>query len=231
MITNREEANEYYQRVNQLVDEYINEWGIRPSSLMNYLNPGSKRFKQFLARNGLNEISGTDKILRDVIEDRCALESDGVLTFENYKFIDENNQIESDIFKGIENSELSHEKSISDYFDIDLSSIDIVDSKKHLFKVIDWNGTDLLVVVFDKEDIDLIKFNIMESIMDKTSKELKEVMPGVNIQLSEIIDSEKLNKKLESGLTEEIITRILSSELGEEWDFESKIGNFYLFVC
>jgi hypothetical protein len=231
MINNREMANEYYKKVNQLVDEYIRDWGIKPSSLKNYLNPIGKRFNQFLARNGMNEITGADKVLRDVIEDRCAMESDGVLTFENFNFrLDSESKVKFDLFKGIENSELGHEKSISNYFDIDLSAIDIVDSTKHLFKIEDWDGNDLYVIVFDEEDIELIKFNLMESVLKQSSSELKELVPGVKMKFSEIIDEKKLKEKLDNQLTEEIITSILSNEFGEEWDFEAKTGRYFLFV-
>jgi len=231
MINNREIANEYYQKVNQLVDEYITDWGIKPSSLKNYLNPDGKRFKQFLSRNGMNEISGADKILRDVIEDRCAMELDGVLTFESFNFRqDIDGNIKFNLFKGIENSELGHEKSISNYFDIDLSAVDIVDPSKHLFKIIDWDSNDLYVIVFDQEDMDLIKLNLMESILAKTIEETKELLPGIKIKFSDIIDEEKLKEKLENDLSEEIITSVLTKEFGDEWDFVAKSGNYYLFV-
>lgn len=231
MINNREIANEYYQKVNQLVDEYITDWGIKPSSLKNYLNPDGKRFKQFLSRNGMNEISGADKILRDVIEDRCAMELDGVLTFESFNFRqDIDGNIKFNLFKGIENSDLGHEKSISNYFDIDLSSVDIVDPSKHLFQIIDWDSNDLYVIVFDQEDIELIKFNLVEAVMNQTSSEEKELVPGVKMKFSDIIDEKKLKEKLDEEVTENIITSLLSKDLGDEWDFVAKVDNYFIFV-
>ena len=37
-INNREDANKYYQIMNELVDEYIDKWKIRPAKLKKYLS-------------------------------------------------------------------------------------------------------------------------------------------------------------------------------------------------
>ena len=52
-INNREDANRYYQLVNELVDDYMNNSKIKPSNLKRYLQPGSDRFNKFLSRNNL----------------------------------------------------------------------------------------------------------------------------------------------------------------------------------
>src|SRR5690554_6926335 len=92
-INTREDANKYYKIINELVDDYIIKWKIRPSRLKKYLSPGSKRFDRFLKRNKLDEIKGSSVILKDIIEDRYNMEKDGVLTFESY------NIFESEEFK------------------------------------------------------------------------------------------------------------------------------------
>ena len=53
-IRNSDDANRYYQLLNELVDEYMEKGKIRPSNLRRYLEPGSERFKKFLIRNKLN---------------------------------------------------------------------------------------------------------------------------------------------------------------------------------
>ena len=67
-INNREDANKYYQMINELVDDYIDKWKIRPSSLKKYLQPGSERFNRFLERNKLKDVKGSEVILKDIIE-------------------------------------------------------------------------------------------------------------------------------------------------------------------
>lgn len=233
-ISSTAEANEYYAKINSLVDEYINEWGIRPSSLKNYLKPDSKRFRQFLARNEMSSVIGADKILKDVIEDRCAIEKDGVLTFENFNFIQTDDYkmvlLSSEIFKGIENSELSHEKCIADYFDVSLSSIEIIDSKKHLFKIEDWGNDDLNVVVYDSEDLELIKSNLVNFFIESSTEHEVNIIQGLGIKLFDIINKEKTEKLIGEKLTDKIISKIISNEFGEEWSFSGKHGEFYLWV-
>ena len=47
-IKSREDANKYYQIVNELVDEYMAKGKIRPSNLKVILATGSKNFNNFI---------------------------------------------------------------------------------------------------------------------------------------------------------------------------------------
>ena len=51
-------------------------------------------------------------------------------------------------YKGIEKADLNMEKVLADVFDTNLGSIDIVDSGKHIFKVNDWKGKDINVIIY-----------------------------------------------------------------------------------
>ena len=180
-INNREDANKYYQLVNELVDDYMSKGKIRPSNLKRYLEPGSDRFKKFLIRNELNEISGIDRVLSDVIEDRASMESDGVLTFENFKFFESDEfkvkSLRQCLYKGIEKADLKMEKVLADVFDTNLGSIDVIDSDKHVFNVENSN-----VVVYSKEDLEIIKNNIIDFLYDELKT--KTVLLGGLVELS-----------------------------------------------
>jgi hypothetical protein len=140
-IKSREDANKYYQLVNELIDEYMDRGKIRPSNLKRYLQPGGERFKKFLTRNKLNEITGIERILSDVIEDRANMESDGVLTFESFKFFESDvfktSSLKQCFYKGLEKADIEMEKALADFFDTNLGSIDVVDSDKHVFFIDD----------------------------------------------------------------------------------------------
>lgn len=185
-IKSREDANKYYQIVNELVDEYMSKGKIRPSNLKRYLTPGSERFKKFLIRNKLNEITGIDRVLSDVIEDRANMESDGVLTFENFKFFESDEfkvaSMVQCLYKGIEKADLNMEKALADIFDTNLGSIDVVDSDKHIFKINDWNGKDINVVIYSKEDLELIKNNMIDFLFEELKS--KKVLLGGLVELS-----------------------------------------------
>jgi hypothetical protein len=81
-ISNSEEAHGYYKIVNDLIDEYIVKWGIKPSSLSRYLK--NSKLDQLLKINGLSDIEGIDRVLKDVIEDRSHMERDGIMKFESF---------------------------------------------------------------------------------------------------------------------------------------------------
>jgi len=186
MINNREDANKYYQQVNELIDEYIDKWKIKPSSLGRYLKPGSDRFNKLLGRNNLKEVNGIDRVLSDVIEDRVNMERDAVLTFENFKFFESDefkiSNLKVCLYKGIEKVDLNMEKVLADVFDTNLSAIDVVDSDKHIFKVND--GVD--VIVYSKEDLEIIKNNMIDFLFEELKS--KKVLLGgiVEISLSSI---------------------------------------------
>lgn len=185
-IKSREDANKYYQIVNELVDEYMTKGKIRPSNLKRYLQPGSERFKKFLIRNKLNEITGIDRVLSDVIEDRANMESDGVLTFESFKFFESDEfkitSMKQCLYKGIEKADLKMEKVLADVFDTNLGSIDVIDSGKHIFKINDWNGKDINVLIYSKEDLELIKNNLIDCLFDELKS--KKVLLGGIVELS-----------------------------------------------
>ena len=146
-INNREDANRYYQMINDLVDEYTEKNKIRPSNLKRYLQPGSERFNKFLERNKLKDVKGAAVILKDIIEDRDSMEQDGVITFESFKMFESEefkiHSMKQCLYKGIEKATSSQEKVLADHFDTNLGDIDIVDSDKHIFKLNDWENTRL----------------------------------------------------------------------------------------
>jgi len=185
-INNREDANKYYQQINELIDDYMDKWKIRPSNLKRYLQPGSERFTKFLHRNNLKEVNGIDRVLSDVIDDRVNMETDGVLTFESFKIFESDefkvSSLKQALYKGIEKADLNMEKVLADVFDTNLGSIDVVDSDKHFFKVNDWNGKDINVLIYSKEDLELIKNNIIDSLYEELKS--KKVLLGGLIELS-----------------------------------------------
>lgn len=216
-IKSREDANKYYQIVNELVDEYMSKGKIRPSNLKRYLQPGSERFKKFLIRNKLNEITGIDRVLSDVIEDRANMESDGVLTFENFKFFESDEfkiaSIKQCLYKGIEKADLKMEKVLADIFDTNLGSIDIVDSEKHCFKIEDEEE----VFIYSKEDISVIGLNIIDHLYDELCKKEVVLADDISINLSDLVGKESFEKKMHDFFTEEFLLKLIGKLLDSEY--------------
>ena len=233
-INSREDANRYYNLINGLVDEYIDDHKIRPSKLKAYLKPGGQRFNKFLERNKLRDITGSDRILRDVIEDRENMESDGVITFESFSLFESNEYKISDLkqclYKGIEKSDINVEKTLADYFDVNLGSIDVLDSDKHKFKIEDWKNDDWVCVIYSEEDCEIIKNNLLDYFYEELTKKEIELVEGIKVDLSDLVKKEIFEEKIRKSLTDEKLKILISSCLGEDWSFEKNFRNFFIWV-
>jgi len=253
-INNREELNNYYQYFNDLVDEYTEKWKIRPSNLKRYLQPGSERFNKFLERSKtklklksgqeINDAYGR-LVLQNVIEDRLAMEKDGVLNFNNFQIL-ESVEYKIDIlanclYKGIDKADGNYEKFLADYFDTNLSQITIVNpsvsenqiasmiaSSNHLFRLNDWSN-EYDIVLWSISDFDVISENIKEFLFHEVTNKSVEVS-GLKLELSHFIDSELFMEKVESLLSDEYLVHLVSSCLGEfQFDSNSKQRGYFLW--
>ena len=237
-INNREDANKYYQLINELVDEYIDKWKIRPSRLGKYLRPGSDRFNKFLMRNNLSEVKGAEVILKDIIEDRVHMEKDGVMTFESFHLFESDDfkidSMKECLYKGIEKADIKMEKVLADVFDTNLGSIDIVDADKHIFKIEDWEGEDKKVIIYSDEDLEVIKTNMVENLYEELRKKKVELSSKVSVDLSDLIKeddftgmmSDQLDKTddFTNSLLNEIITDLL------EFDFKQEESGYFIWI-
>jgi len=233
-INSREDANRYYNLINGLVDNYIDKWKIRPSSLRRYLQPGSERFNKFLERNKLKDIKGAEVILKDVIDDRAHMESDGVITFESFKILESNefkiHSMKQCLYKGIEKADIKMEKILADVFDTNLGSIDIVDSDKHTFKIEDWEGENIKAVIYSSEEMDIIKYNMIEFLYDELSKKSVKITDSIDIDLDSIIDYESFSQKSESKFDMDFVVKIVTECLGEDFQFKYETENHFIWI-
>lgn len=225
-INNREDANKYYHLVNELVDDYIDKWKIRPSNLKRYLKPGSERFNKFILRNNLSEVVGINRVINDVIEDRVFMEKDGVMAFESFKYFESSDfkiqSLKQTLYKGIEKSDLKMEKILADYFDTNLSDIDIIDSDKHLFKVSGWSDEDIKVIIYSEEDLGIITNNMCEHLYDELLNKEVEIADNIKINLNKLIDKDKFNEQFTDIFNEKKIIKTISSILSSEWKERSQ---------
>jgi len=233
-INSREDANKYYQLINGLVDDYIDNHKIRPSKLKTYLKPGGQRFNKFLERNKLKDIKGSEIILKDIIEDREYMESDGVITFESFNLLEsveyKISTLKQCLYKGIDNADIKMEKALADCFDVNLGSIDVVDSEKHKFKLEDWENDDWNIVIYSEEECQVIKENLIQHLFEKFSEEKIELIEGLKIDLSNLINQELFTEKLEDIIDEKKFLKIISDCLGEDWSFHAKFRSFFIWI-
>ena len=233
-INNREAANRYYQLINNLVDEYTERNKIRPSNLKRYLQPGSERFNRFLERNKLKDIKGASIILKDIIEDRESMEKDGVITFESFKmFESEEFKIQSlkqCLYKGIEKATQKMEKILADYFDTNLGDIDIVDSDKHIFKLNDWENSEWDVVIYSKEEMDVILTNVVEHMYEELSKKKIELSQHISIELYDLIKEDVFINKIQNILSDDMAKKLISDCLDNNFKFKDEFNDYFIWI-
>ncbi len=221
-INSREELNNYYQYFNNLVDDYTDKWKIRPSNLKRYLQPGSERFNKFLEKSKshvrqkwgveINDAYGR-LVLQNVLEDRYHMEKDGVLTFESYNVFESDEfklkSMKDCLYKGIEKSTIKMEKILADYFDTNLSDIDVEDSNKHLFKISEWKEKDLSVIIYSEEEMDVIKENISGHLLEELQDKKIMLTDDLHIDLKDILDRESYESKVKSKLTDNYCIKVI----------------------
>ena len=224
-INNREDANRYYQMINDLVDEYTDKNKIRPSNLKRYLQPGSERFNKFLERNKLKDIKGAAVILKDIVEDRDSMERDGVITFESFKIFESEefkiHSLKQSLYKGIEKATQKMEKVLADHFDTNLGDIDIVDADKHIFKINDWNNNDIEVVIYSKEDLEVIEGNMIDHLYTELSKSKINLTNNISIELKDLVKEEVFENKMFDIFTPEFLIKTISDLLSGEYQKEN----------
>lgn len=233
-INNREDANNYYNKVNTLVDDYLEKWKIRPSNLKRYLKPGSDRFNKFLEKNKLKDIRGIDTILKDVIEDRDNMESDGVVTFESFKMLESDefkfNSLKQCLYKGIEKADLNMEKFLADYYDTNLGSINVVDAGKHVFSIDDWEGQDKVVVVYSGEELGLIKLNIIDALYEEVCQSKVSLSNSIEIDLKGLVDHNSFVEGCKDKFSQEFFCSVISGLLGPDYKLEGSSSEFTIWT-
>jgi hypothetical protein len=221
MIKSSEDANKYYQLVNQYIDEYTDTHKIRPVNLGRYLKNNDK-LKNFLERKGLKDIQNINRVISDVVEDRIAMEKDLVKTFESFKLFESEEfkilNLRQCLYKGIDKSNIHHEKILADYFDVSLSHVDIIDSDKHVFKIESITG-DLECVIYTQNELEIIRENMKEYCFEQVfNKKVKLEGIGVelNVNIKDFIDTQKFGNHISDVLTldkvKEIVRVLLSCE-------------------
>ena len=61
------------------------------------------------------------------------------------------------------------EKILADYFDVNLGSIDVLDSDKHKFKLEDWQNDDWNVVIYSKEEYEENELDRVQTSLSMTN--------------------------------------------------------------
>ena len=208
-ITNREEANKYYKLVNNLIDDYIVKWKVRPKEICKYFENNMQRF---LDKTGLSDVDGIKKVVKDVLYHRYHMELDKVISFENFKFISENNLIKPGT------PTIQHQKVIADVYHTDLGHINLIDSELHIYKVNDF-GKEFEISVFNNTELNTIYVNIENNLINNINKKhltlysIDDIDMGISIEIpfTDFISESALRKSIIDRISREDLLKIIGN--------------------
>lgn len=232
MIKDRESANKYYGIVNGLINKYINDWNIRPTSLKSYLKPGNKNYNNFLKNNNLNEVVGIDRVIHDVIEDKCGMELDQLIKFESF--------ILNEGLLSTEPPKVEHQKVLADFYNTSLGHIKVIDQDIHLFEVSDF-GKIKKCIIYSEEEVSKISATIEDKLYEEfvlrklniSSINNVKITQEIDILLSEVISEEKFKSLIKTKLTKEklinLIANIIKPNVGTNFIFNELHSGYYIW--
>ena len=157
------------------------------------------------------------RVVLDIVEDRVAMHNDSVMTFENFKFFESDEfkiiDMKQCLYKGIDKTNIRHEKILADYYDVSLSQIDVVSPDKHIFKIDDLN-----IVIYDEDELNIIKENIKDYVLNQTFNKSVKLDLGnsdldLNVNIKDFMDEDKFKNKIDEILSPENVKSIISSIL------------------
>jgi hypothetical protein len=203
-ITNTEEANHYYSKVNELVDKYIQEWKVKPTEVKNYFR---KNMKSFLERNGLSDVEGIERVVNDVVTHRVHMELDKVMKFENFR-IDEN-------VLALGHATIQHEKILSDYYSTSMGHIEVVDEGMHVYRIEEF-GKKVVAIIFSEEELDKVYKNIEDAVLEDNKHKVLSIgdvegvkIDNIKIWLSEIINEDAFRAQFKARVDKDALVVII----------------------
>lgn len=214
-INNTEENNQYYKLVNEYINDYINEWKIKPSKLKSYFN-NSKKMESFLKRYNLDDIEGIKRVVNDIIDDHHFIEKDGIISFEKFNYLSEGlGRIT------ISPVDINYERVLADLYNTSVGHIEISNEKEHKYKVNDF-GKEVNTIVYSKKDIEEFKESIAPILISdakKKSVELfkvdlglesgKEIKININFDVDDVVYESKLETLIDESLTQKKLLSII----------------------
>jgi len=188
------------------------------------------------------------KILNKIIDDRMAHEKDknkntileNIKSFEDFNLITE---MKLPIFKL---DELLDDVSIVSnkilktilvtFFKTYLDYIDLIDNKKHIFRINDMKG-DILnnnrsnfdAIIFNSSDIQIIKKNIIDYSIGEFYSSLPDTVDvfGITMKTSSFINKDELNQVFEGQITDQFTIDTISSITN--FNYIDKFNDFYIW--
>ena len=205
---NKGNIDSYYEIINTKIDDYFTK-NVSASSLSKYFSK-DYGLDKFIKREKLEDVAGIKRVIKDVVEDRMALD-ENVRTFEQFNSNSDQFKISYEITQDIE-------KQIADLYRVSLGHIE---SNKNRIKLKGVKNEQELYV-FTKDNIRTVFINIAHNMYDVFTKEMKLDYSPLEIKVDidpDIIDKEKFVNSFYDNINGkmELIEELLYVETGNEY--------------
>lgn len=210
--------DKYYELVNNKIDYYFDR-KVTAKSLLNYFSKDYGMDK-FIKREKLDNVEGIKRIIKDVVDDRMALD-ENVKTFEQYGTKSDDFNLSFDITQDIE-------KMIADLYRVSLGHIE---SDKNKIKLQGIKNEQELYV-FTTRDLETVYISIANNMYDVFVHEMKFEYQPLDLKINmdiDIIDKEKCVNFFYSKMNSKIIEELLYIETGDVYK-RSKLINGILIL-
>lgn len=211
-----EDIGQYYETINLLIDKYISTHKIKPSKLGTYLKPGSAKLESFIKNNGLSDVNGIKRIIRDVIDDRNHMEKDGILTFESF--------LNEDLFTTYEPT-VEHEKILADYYNVGLGHVTLTD-ETHTYDIQDF-GKKFKCIIYSKKELFKIYKNLENEAYENFSHIEITLKHNVSLKGSEVVSEEKFRETYKRKMGLNNVIKTVSSLKGQ---YKCEVKGYYIWV-
>lgn len=141
-----------------------------------------------------------------------------------------------EFFYNIKLAGSKYTKTVADYYKTFEQYIDLIDKKKHLYKVNDLSG-DILgservvfkVFIFDKEDIENIRENLITFALSEFYSEIPDKLDifGISVNPLSFIEKESLKYTFEQTITFDTTLNVIST-LGN-MIYENEFNGYYIW--
>lgn len=187
------------------------------------------------------------KLLNDTIKDRIALQKDNkvmeIKKFENFNYKDKLYEVKLPTMKLIDIlDDVTHvnndtlKRVLVSYYKVYADYIDLTNKIEHKFKIHDMVG-DIMnnnrvsfdVCIFDKQDLDRIKINLVDFAIGEFHNQLPNNLNIFNIDMkpSSFINKDELKIVFDNVFTDDEVLNIITDILN--WKFDGQFNDFYIW--
>ena len=86
---------------------------------------------------------------------------------------------------------------MADAFDTSLSHVDVESAEAHVFRVEGWEGKDVRVIAYSKEEMIIIYENLVDYLYDEACRKTIDLSGGISLSLEGLIDRGSFARNLD----------------------------------